>query len=91
MFLLFREYNTGGITMQQAPSQKIIRNQDTNTTGLSIEVPENIKEGFRKAVEKNGKNIEEVLTLYMKKYIWKQGELQRNRQKRREGIGGRVC
>lgn len=53
---------------------------------LTIEVPENIRDEFRKAVERNGKTMKEVLTLYMQKYIWKQGELQRNRQKRREEI-----
>jgi hypothetical protein len=31
--------------------------------------------------------MNDVLKLYMQKYIWKQGELQRNRQKRREELG----
>ena len=54
---------------------------------LSINIPENIRDDFRNVVERNGKTIEEVLKLYIQKYIWKQGELQRNRQKRRESIG----
>ncbi|WP_251551897.1 hypothetical protein [Neobacillus muris] len=54
---------------------------------LTIEIPENIRDDFRDAVERNGKCMKEVLRLYMQKYIWKQSELQRNRQKRRQDIG----
>ncbi len=54
---------------------------------LSIEVPEKIRDEFQEAVERNGKTVKEVLKLYMQKYIWKQGELQRNREKRRQNIG----
>ncbi|MEH7121393.1 hypothetical protein V7128_28935 [Neobacillus vireti] len=59
---------------------------NTKTVRLSIEVPENIRENFRDAVEKNGKCMKDVLKIYMQKYIWKQSELQRNRQKRRQNI-----
>ena len=58
----------------------------TKTVRLSIEVPENIRENFRDAVERNGKCMKDVLKIYMQKYIWKQSELQRNRQKRRQNI-----
>ncbi|WP_462410992.1 hypothetical protein [Neobacillus sp. Marseille-QA0830] len=57
------------------------------TVRLTIEIPENIREEFRDAVERNGKCMKDVLRLYMQKYIWKQSELQRNRQKRRHNIG----
>jgi hypothetical protein len=57
------------------------------TVQLSIEVPRHLKDGFRDSVEKNGKTMNDVLKLYIQKYIWKQGELQRNRQKRREELG----
>ncbi|MEH7417949.1 hypothetical protein V7266_21990 [Neobacillus drentensis] len=59
---------------------------NTKTVRLSIEIPENIRENFRDAVEKNGKCMKDVLKIYMQKYIWKQSELQRNRQKRRQNI-----
>jgi hypothetical protein len=54
---------------------------------LTIEVPENIRNKFQEAVEKNDKTVNDVLKLYMQKYIWKQGELQKNRQRRRREIG----
>ena len=54
-----------------------------------IEIPEKIIDEFRGAVERNGKSINDVLRLYMQKYIWKQTELQRNRQMRRQGIGNK--
>ena len=57
------------------------------TVPFTIEVPENVRDKFREAVENNGKAVEEVLKLYMQKYTWKQGELQKNRQKRRMEIG----
>jgi hypothetical protein len=57
------------------------------TVQLSIDVPDHIRDDFRDLVEKNGKTMNDVLKLYMQKYIWKQGELQRNRQKRREELG----
>ncbi|MED4227911.1 hypothetical protein [Neobacillus cucumis] len=57
------------------------------TVQLVIEIPEKVRDNFRDAVEKNGKSMTEVLKTYMQKYIWKQSELQRNRQKRRENIG----
>ncbi|QCJ44485.1 hypothetical protein FAY30_22640 [Bacillus sp. S3] len=57
------------------------------TARLSIEIPENVKNDFREAVERNGKTMKDVLKLYMQKYIWKQGELQRNREKRRQSLG----
>ncbi|WP_042463007.1 hypothetical protein [Neobacillus dielmonensis] len=60
---------------------------DLKTVRLSIEIPEHIRDEFRDAVEKNGKCMKDVLRQYMQKYIWKQSELQRNRQKRRQNIG----
>jgi len=57
------------------------------TIQLVIEIPEKVIDNFRDAVEKNGKSMTDVLKKYMQKYIWKQSELQRNRQKRRENIG----
>ncbi len=56
------------------------------TVQLNIDVPRHIRDDFLDSVEKNGKTINDVLKLYMQKYIWKQGELQRNRQKRREEL-----
>lgn len=56
------------------------------TVRLTVDVPQNIRDSFREAVERNGKTMKDVLKLYMQKYIWKQGELQKNRQRRREGI-----
>ncbi|MBV7508691.1 hypothetical protein KW850_26095 [Bacillus sp. sid0103] len=78
--------------MKQIQTRKITRGRRGNKlkvkiSRLSIEVPECIKDDFREAVERNGKTMKDVLTLYMQKYIWKQGELQRNRQRRREDIG----
>ncbi|MBM7656487.1 hypothetical protein [Neobacillus cucumis] len=40
-----------------------------------------VRDNFLEAVEKNGKSMTEDLKKNMKKYIWKQSELQRNRQK----------
>ena len=57
------------------------------TVQLSIDVPRHIRDVFQDSVEKNGKTMNDVLKLYIQKYIWKQGELQRNRQKRREELG----
>jgi hypothetical protein len=57
------------------------------TVQLSIDVPRHIRDVFQDSVEKNGKTMNDVLKLYIQKYIWKQGELQRNRQKRREDLG----
>jgi hypothetical protein len=59
----------------------------SKTVQLVIEIPEDIIDHFRDAVERNGKSVRDVLKLYMQKYIWKQSELQRNRQKRRQNIG----
>jgi hypothetical protein len=77
--------------MKQKRTRKITSKQvnklRVQSTRLSIDVPECIRDDFRDAVERNGKTMKDVLTLYMKKYIWKQGELQRNRQKRRQDIG----
>ncbi|MCH6264608.1 hypothetical protein [Neobacillus citreus] len=56
---------------------------------VNFEIPENIIQSFRDAVEKNGKSMNDVLRLYMQKYIWKQSELQRNRQIRRQSIGAK--
>lgn len=78
--------------MQQIRTRKITRRRTVKklqgkTVRLSIGISETIRNDFRDAVEKNGKTMKEVLTLYMQKYIWKQGELQRNRQQRRHNIG----
>ncbi|MDQ0200437.1 hypothetical protein [Neobacillus ginsengisoli] len=78
--------------MQQIRTRKITRRRTVKklqgkTVRLSIGISETIRNDFRDAVEKNGKTMKEVLTLYMQKYIWKQGELQRNRQQRRHDIG----
>lgn len=78
--------------MQQLHTRKITRRRTVKklqgkTVRLSIGISETIRNDFRDAVEKNGKTMKEVLTLYMQKYIWKQGELQRNRQQRRHNIG----
>ncbi|MEH7073410.1 hypothetical protein [Neobacillus drentensis] len=56
------------------------------TVQLSIDVPQHIRDNFLEALEKSGKTINDVLKLYMQKYAWKQGELQRNRQKRRQDL-----
>lgn len=77
--------------MQQIRTRKITRRKTVKkiqgkTVRLSIGIQESIRDDFRDAVERNGKTMKDVLTLYMKKYIWKQGELQRNRQKRRHSI-----
>ena len=57
------------------------------TVQLSIDVPQHIRDNFLHALEKSGKTINDVLKVYMQKYTWKQGELQRNRQKRRQDLG----
>ena len=81
----------GASFMQQARTGKEREKElQTKTVPLTINVSENIKDDFRSVVERNGKTIEDVLKLYMQKYIWKQGELQRNRQKKRESIGQKV-
>ncbi|NRD77007.1 hypothetical protein HPT25_05795 [Bacillus sp. BRMEA1] len=54
---------------------------------ISIDICECTRDSFQEAVERNGKTVEDVLTLYMKKYVWKQSELQRNREKKRQSIG----
>ncbi|MBS4215260.1 MULTISPECIES: hypothetical protein [Neobacillus] len=56
---------------------------------VNFEIPEKILQGFLDAVEKNGKSMNDVLRVYMQKYIWKQSELQRNRQMRRQNIGAK--
>jgi metal-responsive CopG/Arc/MetJ family transcriptional regulator len=61
--------------------------ENPKTVRLNIEIPENIRDEFQDAVERNGKSMKDVIKLYMQKYIWKQSELQRNRQKRRQTIG----
>lgn len=74
--------------MQEPPSgEKSCKEIKVKTVRLCIDVPENIRDDFRVAVERNGKTMKDVLKLYMQKYIWKQGELQRNRQIRRQDIG----
>ncbi|WP_026574198.1 hypothetical protein [Bacillus sp. UNC438CL73TsuS30] len=72
--------------MHQISTEKREKGVSTKTVRLSIEVPECIRDEFRDAVEKNGKCMKDVLRLYMQKYIWKQSELQRNREKRRQSI-----
>ena len=55
------------------------RNQvNKETVQLVIDVPQEVKDTFQDAVERNGKSMADVLKLYMQKYIWKQSELQRN-------------
>ncbi|MCM3766331.1 hypothetical protein [Neobacillus niacini] len=66
--------------------KKQAENRQINTVRLNIDVQKNIRDNFRDAVERNGRTMKEVLTIYMQKYIWKQGELQRNREKRRQKI-----
>jgi metal-responsive CopG/Arc/MetJ family transcriptional regulator len=63
---------------------------DPKIVRVSIEIPEQIRDDFRDAVERNGKLMNDVLRLYMQKYTWKQSELQRNRQKRRQSIGTKI-
>ncbi|MEH7502739.1 hypothetical protein V7152_12110 [Neobacillus drentensis] len=70
----------GNIEEQRGKKLKV------ETVQLNIDVPRHIRDDFLDSVEKNGKTINDVLKLYMQKYIWKQGELQRNRQKRREEL-----
>lgn len=72
---------------QNRTRKKRAKKLQGKTVRLSIDVPKCIREDFREAVEGNGKTMKDVLILYMKKYIWKQGELQRNREKRRQSIG----
>lgn len=67
--------------------KRIVRNEETfklewKKVRLSFEVPEYVRDEFKKAVEKNGKTMTHVLTEYMKRYVRKQRELERNRQKR---------
>ena len=74
--------------MQQGSTEEIRgKKLKLSTVQLSVDVPRHIRDAFRDSVEKNGKTMNDVLKLYMQKYIWKQGELQRNRQKRREELG----
>lgn len=73
--------------MHQNGQEKREKGVNTKTVRLCIEIPENIRDDFRDAVERNGKSMKDVLRLYMQKYIWKQSELQRNRQKQRQNIG----
>jgi metal-responsive CopG/Arc/MetJ family transcriptional regulator len=63
---------------------------DPKIVRVSIEIPEQLRDDFRDAVERNGKSMKDVLKLYMQKYTWKQSELQRNRQKRRQSIGIKI-
>jgi hypothetical protein len=72
--------------MHQNSTETKEKGVNTKTVRLCIEVPENIRDEFRDAVERNGKCMKDVLRLYMQKYTWKQSELQRNRQKRRQNI-----
>ena len=64
-------------------------NHPHKTIEVIIEIPEKIIDDFRGAVERNGKSMNDILRLYMQKYIWKQTELQRNRQMRRQSIGNK--
>lgn len=64
-------------------------NYPHKTIEVIIEIPEKIIDDFRGAVERNGKSMNDVLRLYMQKYIWKQTELQRNRQMHRQSIGNK--
>jgi hypothetical protein len=73
--------------LQRSTEEKRGKKLQVATVQLSIDVPGHIRDDFRDSVEKNGKTMDDVLKLYMQKYIWKQGELQRNRQKRREQLG----
>jgi hypothetical protein len=73
--------------LQRSTEEKRGKKLQVATVQLSIDVPDHIRDDFRDSVEKNGKTMNDVLKLYMQKYIWKQGELQRNRQKRREELG----
>jgi hypothetical protein len=61
--------------------KKIVRNEDRfnlefEKARLSIEIPVVTKEGFKEAVEKNGKTMKDVLEAYMQRYTLKvlQGE-----------------
>jgi hypothetical protein len=89
MFLIYSCFNTKGciILLQRNTGEKKGKELKVATVQLSIEIPRHIRDEFRDSVEKNGKTMNDVLKLYMQKYIWKQGELQRNRQKRREQLG----
>ena len=73
--------------MQQLRKEELREKKLTETVQLSIDVPQHIRDKFLEAVEISGKSINDVLKLYMQKYTWKQGELQRNRQKRRQELG----
>lgn len=72
---------------QMQKKKKRVKKIQGKMVRVSVDVPESVRENFREAVERNGKTMKDVLTLYMQKYIWKQGELQRNRQKRRQDFG----
>lgn len=72
---------------QMQKKKKRVKKIQGKMVRVSVDVPERVRENFREAVERNGKTMKDVLTLYMQKYIWKQGELQRNRQKRRQDFG----
>ncbi|WP_142310414.1 hypothetical protein [Bacillus wiedmannii] len=56
--------------------KKIIRNEERfnlefEKARLSIEIPVATKEGFKEAVEKNGKTMKDVLEAYMQRYTLK--------------------
>lgn len=77
--------------MPKLKKKKIVRSEEKHeleveTVRLSIEIPKHIRDNFREAVEENGKTMKDVLTNYMQKYVWKQGELERNRKKKAEQL-----
>ncbi|MDR6999642.1 hypothetical protein [Neobacillus niacini] len=76
---------------QKKMKERIGNKIDPKIVRVSIEIPEQLRDDFRDAVERNGKSMNDVLKLYMQKYTWKQSELQRNRQKRRQSIGIKSC
>lgn len=53
---------------------------------LSLEIPEYIRDDFKEVVEKKGKTMTYVLTEYMKRYVRKQRELERNRQRKKQKV-----
>lgn len=61
--------------------------QRNKTVDVNIKIPEKVINDFLNALERNGKSMNDVLRLYMQKYIWKQSELQRNRYLHRQSIG----
>ena len=74
--------------MQQFRKEELKeKKSQVETVQLRIDVPQHIRDNFLEALEKSGKTINDVLKLYMQKYAWKQGELQRNRQRRRQDLG----